>query len=192
MVPGVLRFAADALTAGRLLAGPVFSWCVWQAAQGVMAAGFAAAVLFAFAAWSDIADGRWARKALQPSSYGRWLDHGADIAFLCCGFATYTALGVTPWWVLASIVFAFSAYIVRTSQHGALEQLDPLANRIGHWGGICNYVLLGVLVANSSLSLHCLPDRALHTLFVLVPLYSTAPMWICWLNRGFRPRPVQH
>ncbi|GIW43930.1 MAG: hypothetical protein KatS3mg077_1212 [Candidatus Binatia bacterium] len=174
---------ADLLTLGRLFAGPLFAWCVWQAERGSTVAAIGTALLFAFAAWSDIADGRWARQQSRPRSYGRWLDHGADIAFLFCGFWTYVLLGKLPWWVPASIAVAFGAYLART-----LARADPPSdsiwtNRIGHWGGVCNYVLLGALVGNFSIGARCLPAPMLAAMFLAVPLYSIAPLCIAWISR---------
>lgn len=177
--------AANVLTVSRLLAAPAFSWCVWQAGHGRPTAGLVAASLFAFAVWSDVIDGRWARRVREDSSYGRWLDHGADIAFLTTGFGTYVVMGVAPWWVPASILFAFSAYVLRTCRGQPIQVRATLADRIGHWGGVGNYVLLGVLVANFSLALGWLPTSVVHMLFVAVPVYSTAPLWMMgWVGRS--------
>ncbi|MCX8072452.1 MAG: CDP-alcohol phosphatidyltransferase family protein [Candidatus Binatia bacterium] len=183
--------AADVLTLGRVFAGPLFAWCVWQAERGSRAASFATAALFAFAAWSDIADGRWARRNPVGRTYGRWLDHGADIAFLTCAFVAYVLLGLVPWWVPASILCAFSAYVVRSRGGAEADEQHRMSNRIGHWGGVANYVLLGALIGNFSLGLRWLPDAFVHSLFLLVPLYSTAPLWIDWLQRDLYHRRRQ-
>jgi phosphatidylglycerophosphate synthase len=47
-----------------------------------------------------------------------------------------------------------------------------IGSRIGHLGGVCNYVLVGVLVCNDSARIHWLSPAFLSLLFWLVPLYS--------------------
>jgi phosphatidylglycerophosphate synthase len=47
-----------------------------------------------------------------------------------------------------------------------------IGSRVGHLGGVCNYVLVGVLVCNDSARIHWLSPAFLSLLFWLVPLYS--------------------
>ena len=52
--------------------------------------------------------------------------------------------------------------------------LRLVGGRLGHYAGICNWVLVGVLVCDRSLALDLLPDGLLLAVFGLVPLYSLA------------------
>ena len=168
---GLTRHAANAVTVLRMALTPVFAWAALRAQRGD--AAWPAVAVFAAVAVSDFADGRIARRLAVESSAGRVLDHAADITFLLVALGTYVGLGIAPWWVPASMAAAFAVYVVdslRQSRTGP----SLIGSRIGHLGGICNYVLVGVLVGNQTLGLGWLSPPAIHALFVLVPIYSAA------------------
>jgi phosphatidylglycerophosphate synthase len=175
------RSAANAVSASRLVLTPPFLWAVLHAHRG--GSGWVAAGLFAAVATSDFADGRLARRFGAASAAGRTLDHAADITFILTSLALYVWLGVAPWWVPASIAAAFAVYVADSLRRSAPRPV-LIGTRIGHLGGICNYVLIGVLTGNNTLGLEWLPASALEALFLLVPFYSAAaiaaralPVW---------------
>jgi phosphatidylglycerophosphate synthase len=176
----VWPISADAVTALRLVITPVFIACVIRA-QAAAAVGWVAGALFAVAAWSDIADGRIARRLGTASDRGRILDHFADIAFILGALGTFVSIGVAPWWVPASIATAFSVYVVDSWIRTAPVKPTLIGSRLGHVGGIANYVLIGVLVFNDSAALHWLPPAFVQFLFTLVPLYSGAGIAVRFL-----------
>jgi len=160
--------AANLITLLRVVATPLFAMAAWHAAHG--GAGSAAAFTFAVAATSDFVDGRVARRWHSASSAGRVLDHAADIAFLLTALTTYVALGLAPWWVPASIAASFAVYVADSLRRSAHPQL--LGSRLGHFGGVANYVVVGVLVGNDSVGLGWLPPALMHAMFIAVPVYS--------------------
>jgi phosphatidylglycerophosphate synthase len=166
--------SANALTAGRVLLTPVFVALV-RAAPGTPLLGRLAVVVFAAIAASDVVDGRLARRWGSESNSGRTFDHLADICFIQAALWTYTRLGLVPWWVPAGIAASFAFYVVdswsRPRARGTLT-----GSRLGHLGGVCNYVLIGVLVCNDSAAIRALSDSTLHVLFGLVPIYSGLAM----------------
>ncbi|MGH6740318.1 MAG: hypothetical protein ACREDY_15055, partial [Bradyrhizobium sp.] len=101
---------------------------------------------------------------------GRVLDHGADIIFLLTALTTYVALGLAPWWVPVWIGASFAVYVIDSVRRSAPPLL--LGSRLGHFGGIANYVIVGVLVGNDSLGLRWIPPLGMHAIFAAVPLYS--------------------
>lgn len=165
--------AGDLLTLGRLLAAPVFAWTFAAGVGGSWAAGVGAGILFALAAASDYFDGRLARRAGRSSDRGRVWDSWADIAFIETALVTAVLAGRAPWWVPASIAVSFGYYV---ADSWLLTRSTPrrtlVASRLGHLGGVCNYVLVGVLTYNDALGLRLLGDDFLALLFALVPLYS--------------------
>ncbi|HVN87775.1 MAG TPA: CDP-alcohol phosphatidyltransferase family protein [Candidatus Binatia bacterium] len=167
------RHAGDLLTAGRVVLTPVFALLVWHAPRAV-AAGWAAGLLFPLIAASDFLDGRVARRAGVPSAVGRVLDHGADITFIVVTLSTYAALDVIPWWVPAAVAISFATYVFDSWRHRAGTQVRLIPSRIGHLGGVCNWVLIGVLVYNTSVAIDLLPRVVLEACFAAVPLYSGA------------------
>lgn len=199
---------ANAVTAARLLVAPLFIGCIVRSPAAPLA-GWVAGLLFVFAAWSDIVDGRIARRHGTASDRGRVLDHFADIAFILGSLATYVYLDIAPWWVPAAIAASFSVYVfdswlrsapdlsAEASEREGLsaeasERADlsaeaserrRIGSRIGHLGGICNWVLVGVLTFNESAGLHWLPPGIVALLFALVPIYSGAAIATRFLTR---------
>jgi len=173
---------ANAVTAGRLIATPLFVVCVVRA-SGSLVAGWIAALLFAAVAWSDVADGRMARRRGTESDAGRVLDHVADIVFILVALGTYVYLGIAPWWVPASIATSFSVYVFDSLARSAPVKPTLIGSRIGHAGGVANYVLIGVLVFNESARLHVLPPQVVNGLCMLVPVYSAASIATRFLGR---------
>lgn len=165
------RHAANAVSALRVALVPAFLWCVWHAQRG--GSGWAAVAVFAVAALSDFADGRLARRWGAESAVGRALDHGADIAFILAALVLYVWLGIAPWWVPASIAAAFAAYVADSVRRSAPRPV-LIGSRIGHLGGICNYILVGILAVNDTLGFGWLSPSVVRAFFLLVPLYSAA------------------
>jgi CDP-diacylglycerol--glycerol-3-phosphate 3-phosphatidyltransferase len=160
---------ANLVTLLRIALTPLFVIAVWRAAHG--ASGWPAAAVFAAIALSDFVDGRIARRLGVASGLGRVLDHGADIGFLLAALGTYVGLGVAPWWVPASIAIAFAVYVIDSLRRSpARPQL--VGSRLGHLGGIANYVVVGVLVGNQTVGLAWLPPVMVTLLFSAVPIYS--------------------
>jgi phosphatidylglycerophosphate synthase len=171
------RHAANAITALRVALTPVFAWCVLRGPPG--GARWPAAVVFTLVAVSDFIDGRIARRFGAAGSVGQALDHAADIAFILTALGLYVALGAAPWWVPTSIAASFAAYVVDSLRRSGTRR-HLIGSRIGHLGGICNYVLIGVLVGNVTLGLQWLPAWLMDALFALVPLYSAASVVSRW------------
>ena len=160
--------AANALTILRIVLTPIFALCVWRTAPN--GAGWPAGGLYILIAGSDFLDGRVARYWGTVSARGRSLDHAADIFFIVSSLATYTWLGVTPWWIPAVITLSFAVYV----GHSVCRSNRPtlIRSRVGHIAGILNYTLVGILVANNTLELRLIPPTIMTGLFWLVPIYS--------------------
>jgi phosphatidylglycerophosphate synthase len=167
-------YSANALTAGRVLLTPVFVGLI-GAAPGTPAVGWLAVIVFAAVAASDVIDGRLARRWGSASGGGRTFDHLADIGFILAALSTYTLLRLVPWWVPAAIATSFGFYVI-DSWSRQLARGSLIGSGVGHVGGVCNYVLIGVLVCNDSAAIHALSEATLHCLFCLVPLYSGLAM----------------
>jgi CDP-diacylglycerol--glycerol-3-phosphate 3-phosphatidyltransferase len=180
--------AGDLLTLARVAATPLFVWAFAGGVRGDGERGLLAGVTFALVAASDYFDGPLARRAGRASERGRRWDSWADIVFLETALVAAVALGLTPWWVPASIAASFGWYVIdswwrtRDTRRPAL-----VASRLGHFGGVCNYVLVGVLTYDQALRLDVLGPEVLSLLYLLVPLYSGAA--IAARLRGLPPGP---
>ena len=161
--------AANALTALRVVLTPVFVVAV-SASGGAHTWSAAAVAVFAVVAASDVWDGRLARRAGTDSDAGRTFDHFADILFVLTALSTYAWLGIAPWWVPGAIAASFSFYVVDSWWRNSAGSL--VSSRIGHIGGVLNYVLIGVLVCNDTAGIRLLSDATVRRLCWLVPLYS--------------------
>lgn len=162
---------ANAVTGLRVVCIPVFVLLAQTAAGHGAAYGWIAGLVFAVAAASDVIDGRLARRAGTASNGGRFFDHFADIGFILGALACYVHLGLAPWWVPASIALSFAFYLVDSLRRTARAP-SLIGSRLGHLGGIANYVLIGVLVFNHSAAIELLPAWFMTLLFALVPIYS--------------------
>ncbi len=189
MAAGVRSHAANALTALRVLLTPVFLAAVWRAGED-RAWGAVAAVVFLLVAASDVCDGQVARRCGAVSRGGRVFDHAADLCFLLTALALYVSLGVTPWWVPAMIGLSFGAYVLDARLQPAASSAGAIAGKLGHVGGVGNYVLVGLLVVDVSLGLHWLPAVAFSALYATVAAYSAAAVVARVLGRR-TARPVR-
>lgn len=165
--------AANLLTAMRVVLTPVFVAAVLRV-DGARIGGVLAVVCFAAIAASDVYDGRVARRWGSAGDAGRMFDHFADIGFLLAALSAYALLGIAPWWVPAAVGASFGYYVI-DSWRGAPTRVPSLVgSRIGHLGGISNYVLVGILVCNNTAGVHLLSSAMLECLYWLVPFYSAA------------------
>ena len=165
----VRRHAANVLTLLRVALAPAFACAVVTADRG--GSGWPAAVVFAVVACSDVVDGPLARRFGTASGRGRALDHGADIVFLLGAFASYAALDALPWWVPAAVAASFASYAI-DARWPPPRPPRWQAQRVGHLGGIANWVLVGILVGNRSLGLGWLPPAVMTACALLVLAYS--------------------
>jgi phosphatidylglycerophosphate synthase len=161
------------LTASRLLLTPVFLLLVIAARESRLS-GWLAVLVFTAVAASDVWDGRFVRRWASESTFGRFLDHFADIGFLLPALGVYVWIGIMPWWVPAAVAAAFTFYVIDSQVRRGSGPPSLITSRIGHAGGVANYVLVGVLVCNNSAGIGLLSPGFLFVLYCLVPLYSAA------------------
>jgi phosphatidylglycerophosphate synthase len=179
---------AHGITALRVLLTLPLVWTIGGATNAPPA--WMASLIFAVIAASDVVDGRIARAAGTASNWGRAFDHGADILFVLSCFATYAAIGVVGWWVPASIAIAFALYVIDARGSAPATPARRLAGRIGHIGGVCNYIVIGVLIGNETLGLHLLPPWLIRIIAAAVPLYSGASVVARWVPSLSAPRSI--
>lgn len=118
--------------------------CIWAAVffwdrshpqiLGVIALGGAA---------SDFLDGRIARWTHSASRFGRWLDSVADIVFVLTALSCETWAGVIPVYLPALVAASFTQYVADSVL--IRGSAIPVKSRLGHWGGIFNYIIVVVL-----------------------------------------------
>ena len=142
---------ANGLTLLRLLTAPVFAAAVLADAPRL------AAVLFALAVATDLADGWVARRFGETSPSGELVDHAVDAIFVTTGAAALAAVGVLPAVLPVLIACAFLQYAVDswlTTARGLR------ASALGRWNGIGYYAIVGTPVVRDALGLGW-PDAGL-------------------------------
>ena len=135
---------ANALTALRALAAPALVAAILDQAS------VAAALLFALAVVTDLADGRVARRYGEATCVGGFLDHATDALFVSAGLGALAHEGLVPGLLPWLIAGAFVQYVV-DSRAAAGRPLR--ASSLGRWNGIAYYVALGIPVVRDSLGL---------------------------------------
>jgi phosphatidylglycerophosphate synthase len=170
---GLRRHGANAVTALRLILTPLFLWAVNQAYHGGPA--WAAGLLFVVIAASDVLDGVVARRVGRATRCGRVFDHVADLAFILSSLLLFVEHGAVLWWVPAAVSASFAVYVADSwSRRGATGALDLRGSRIGHAGGIVNYVVIGILVGNDVCGFRLLAEPGMNWIFRVVLLLSAA------------------
>jgi phosphatidylglycerophosphate synthase len=139
-----LRTRANALTALRLVCGPLLVLALLDAAP------WTAAALFWLAVATDLLDGRVARRFGESSALGGFLDHLTDAAFVSLGLAALVLRGEAPALLPALVALAFLQYTLdsRVIRGDAL-----VASALGRWNGIAYFVPIGTVVVRDALGL---------------------------------------
>jgi CDP-diacylglycerol---glycerol-3-phosphate 3-phosphatidyltransferase len=77
---------------------------VWLVLSGSRTAGYVAAAVFAFGAFTDGLDGYLARRYATATRVGQWLDPLADKILVTTPIVAMSVIGSFPWWATAVIV----------------------------------------------------------------------------------------
>lgn len=134
---------ANALTGLRLAVVPVLVAAILAGAPSL------AALVFAIAVATDVADGRIARRRSEASPLGGALDHAVDAAFVTAGTAALASQGALPPLLPALIAAAFVQYAVDSrTRAGGLR-----GSRLGRWNGIAYYVAVAVPIVRDAAGL---------------------------------------
>jgi len=135
---------ANALTLARAAAAPALAFAI---ASGLETA---AALLFAFAAASDFADGRLARRLGEASPLGGLLDHASDALCVTAALGALAHIGELPLALPWLVAAAFLQYVFDSRAAGSR---GLRASSLGRWNGIAYFVLVGIPVVRDALGL---------------------------------------
>lgn len=153
--------------------GPFILLCAQAQQPAASWARWGALLVFLLIVCSDLLDGWCARKLNQVSPFGRTLDHGCDVLFILSALGFFAMRDLVPWWLPATIVWAFTLYVLdswwRTS---AQPQRSLLASRLGHLSGILNYMLVGLVTGNVCINPTLVPQPFLNACFTFLALLA--------------------
>jgi phosphatidylglycerophosphate synthase len=99
-------------------------------------------VVCCFAAATDFADGRLARRR-GPTGHGALLDGLADVTFVLAGTTTAVYLGLLPVAVPVAIAAAFATYLIAATRRQG--NIRAARSTVGHTAGVFNYLLTGLV-----------------------------------------------
>jgi phosphatidylglycerophosphate synthase len=130
------KLAANLLSASRF-----FLAALWFAvyATGNRRPALLGPIALAAAA-TDFIDGRLARLTGSLGPFGRWLDAIADLVFVLTALSCESSAGTIPAYIPILIAISFAQYALDSVV--ILGSAAPVASRLGHWGGVINFVLV--------------------------------------------------
>ena len=165
---------AHMLTSVRLILTPFFLVTIETSAQQPDSWKAACVIgLFLLICASDYYDGPVARALGLDSDLGKIFDNLADIIFLLASLSYLVYRDAVPWWIPAAIALAFGQYTLDSwllSSKGTSVTL--VSNPIGHWAGILNFLLTGVMALHAALQQQLLVPLLYHGLLAF---------WIAYL-----------
>ncbi len=171
---------AHMLTSVRLLLTPFFLVTIETSAQQPDSWKAACVIgLFLLICASDYYDGPVARALGLDSDLGKIFDNLADIIFLLASLSYLVYRDAVPWWIPAAIALAFGQYTLDSwllSSKGTSVTL--VSNPIGHWAGILNFLLTGVMALHAALQQQLLVPLLYHGLLAFWIAYLLLAMGV--------------
>jgi phosphatidylglycerophosphate synthase len=144
---------------------------------------WAMVLLYGLIISSDTLDGWLARRLGQANPLGRALDHVSDIVFILTALGTFALQGRVPWWLPAAIAWAFALYLLDSWWRTARQpHRQLLGSRLGHLGGVLNYVTVGLVTVQVCTDGRWLSPGLLHLWFLglagLALLSGSERLWL--------------
>jgi CDP-diacylglycerol--glycerol-3-phosphate 3-phosphatidyltransferase len=141
----LLRPIANALTLARLLAVLPFTVLLATAEDG---RSLPAAAIFTIASFTDFLDGVLARRAHEPSTFGRIADPIADRLLINMALILLWYAGRLPWW-LALPVLTRDVWLAALF-HRRHAETRIAVNAVGKWATALIMLALALLMATSA------------------------------------------
>lgn len=134
---------ADGLSLLRLVLAVPLPWLLVERHPAALA-------IWVMAAASDWLDGRLARR-FGGSRWGGVLDVTGDVVFVGSGLVTAAVLGVVPPLAPVAVGCAVVAYAVASRKASREGTIRLAYSRLGHAGGVANWLCVGLLAAERAL-----------------------------------------
>ena len=163
------------LTIGRILAIPVFIVVLmlgWRVA---------ATVIFIAAAFTDLLDGKLARKMNLVSDFGKFMDPLADKLLTMSAFVCFVGLGDIPAWMVI-VILGREFIITGMRQVAAAEGIVIAAGWSGKIKTVCQMIAIPLIMLNnwpfSLLPFPCPMDQIVLWAAVVMTIWSGAEYMI--------------
>jgi CDP-diacylglycerol--glycerol-3-phosphate 3-phosphatidyltransferase len=166
----LLRPIANALTLARLLAVLPFTVLLATADEG---RSLPAAAIFTLASLTDYLDGVLARRAHEPSRFGRVADPIADRLLINMALILLWYAGRLPWWLALPVLTrdVWLMILFRRRHVGT----EVTVNTVGKWATALIMLALALLMATSASWPLVLFALGMTVSLVAGALYSVAP-----------------
>lgn len=118
------------LTVLRVIMIPFFVFFLLLDGGNNVTYRYIAAAVFIVASFTDLLDGKIARKYNLVTNFGKFMDPLADKLLVCAGLVCFTALGQLPAWIVIVIIsreFIISGFRLVASDNGVVIAA-------GYWG----------------------------------------------------------
>ena len=138
------------LTVMRMLAVPVFVVLMLIPVNGAACEGWCkwtALAVFIIAAFTDLFDGRIARKYKLVTNFGKFMDPLADKLLVCSALTCLVELERIPAWVVIIIIareFVISGIRLIAADDGVVIS----ASRWGKWKTVFQMIMVGFMIGN--------------------------------------------
>lgn len=162
---------ANGLTLLRLIAIVPAVWAILSGHWRL------AALLFAFAALSDLADGPLARRYGHATPIGGLFDHGTDALFVSTTLGALAAAGYINPYLPLLVALAFIQYMFDSK---ALAGAELRTSILGRNNGIAYFVMVGIPVVREALGFSWPPLTWIEAIAWLLVLTTGVSM----LERG--------
>lgn len=106
--------------------------------------------------FTDVFDGRLARRQGTESKFGGLFDHATDCIFVVCALFALSRHDIVPLALSGLVAAAFIQYVVDS---GALKKKGLVPSKLGRWNGIAYFVLVAIPLVQNSFDFQWISDR---------------------------------
>ena len=140
---------------------------------------YIAAVIFIVASFTDLLDGKIARKYNLVTNFGKFMDPLADKLLVCSGLICFVGLGQLPAWFVIIIIsreFIISGFRLVASDNGVVIA----ASYRGKFKTVSQMIMSVLLIVN-------IPAQSILTsIFSVIPLVLTVVSLIDYIAKNYR------
>lgn len=140
---------------------------------------YIAAVIFIVASFTDMLDGKIARKYNLVTNFGKFMDPLADKLLVCSGLICFTGLGQLPAWVVIIIIsreFIISGFRLVASDSGIVIAAS-------YWG---KFKTVSQMVMSVLLILDIPALAVLTTVFIWIAVILTVVSLVDYIAKNYR------
>lgn len=167
------------LTILRILMIPFFAFFLLTEGGANPVYRYIAAAIFIVASFTDMLDGKIARKYNLITNFGKFMDPLADKLLVCSGLICFTALGQLPAWIVIIIIsreFIISGFRLVASDNGVVIAAS-------YWG---KFKTVSQMIMSVLLIINVPVLSVLTTIFIWVATILTVVSLVDYIAKNYR------